>query len=68
MPRMTVNFSKEYEQEYEKLIKESSSSKVVCEAIKKYYFEQITKPSDEDIMEKLNLILDKIDKLENKED
>lgn len=34
---MWINFSKEYKEEYDKLIKEDNASKLVCKLLREYY-------------------------------
>lgn len=61
MARITVNFSKEYDDEYGAIIKENNASKVVCEALRDYYKINKNNMNNSDIINKLDVIIDKLD-------
>lgn len=60
MARLTINFSNKFKDVYNKVIKEENVSKVICEVLRDYY--DLNKgASTEDIIERLDVILDRLD-------
>ncbi|MGL4801867.1 MAG: hypothetical protein ACRC18_06350 [Cetobacterium sp.] len=55
--RISVNFSKKYSKEYELILKEDNASELICELLKKHYEGNV---SNEDIMNKLDKLFDKL--------
>lgn len=60
MARLTINFSNKYSKIYDKVMSEDNASKIICEILEDYYNSNKS-ANNEDIIEKLDMILDKID-------
>lgn len=60
MARLTINFSNKYSKIYDKVMSEENASKIICEILEDHYNSNKS-ANNEDIIEKLDMILDKID-------
>lgn len=52
--RISISFSKKYENEYELLLKEPNASELVCELLKKHYEGDVT---NKDIMKRIEELI-----------
>lgn len=53
--RITISFSEEFENEYNKISEENKKSEIMCQALREYYKKEDEKPTIDDLIDSMHI-------------